>query len=62
MDEAELIHEAMQGDLDAFNRLVLTYQEMAFNLAFRMLNDDAAAEDATQTAFISAYRNLRSYR
>ncbi|MFA5837458.1 MAG: sigma-70 family RNA polymerase sigma factor [Bellilinea sp.] len=62
MDEAELIHEAIQGDLDAFNRLVLTYQEMAFNLAYRMLNDDAAAEDATQTAFISAYRNLRSYR
>src|SRR4030065_1962745 len=62
MDEAELIQEAIQGDLTAFNRLVLTYQEMAFNLAYRMLNDDDAAEDATQTAFISAYKNLRSYR
>ena len=62
MDETELIQEAIQGDLTAFNRLVLTYQEMAFNLAYRMLNDDDAAEDATQTAFISAYKNLRSYR
>ncbi len=52
----------MRGDLDAFNRLVLAYQQMAFNLAYRMLNDDAAAEDATQTAFISAYRNLKQYR
>ncbi len=62
MDEAQLIADAVQGDLNAFNRLVLEYQEKAFNLAYRMLNDDAAAEDATQTAFISAYKNLNSYR
>ncbi len=62
MDEAALIQEALHGDLDAFNRLVLAYQQMAFNLAYRMLNDDSAAEDATQTAFISAYRHLKQYR
>lgn len=62
MDEAGLIRDALNGDLDAFNRLVLAYQDMAFNLALRMLSDDDAAEDATQTAFLSAYRNLRSYR
>jgi RNA polymerase sigma-70 factor, ECF subfamily len=62
MDEAGLIHDAQQGDLDAFNRLVLAYQEMAFNLALRMLSDSDMAEDATQTAFISAFRNLSSYR
>jgi len=62
MDEAQLIAYALEGDLDAFNRLVLVHQEKAFNLAYRMLNDEAAAEDATQTAFISAYRNLSSYR
>jgi RNA polymerase sigma-70 factor, ECF subfamily len=62
MDEQALIHEAQAGDLDAFNRLVLAYQDLAFNLAFRMLSDDAAAGDATQNAFLSAYRNMRSYR
>jgi RNA polymerase sigma-70 factor, ECF subfamily len=62
MDEAALIRDAQRGDLDAFNRLVLEYQELAFNLAFRMLSDSASAEDATQTAFISAYKNLSSYR
>ena len=62
MDEAGLIKDAIQGNLDAFNRLVLAYQEMAFNLAYRMLSDDDAAADVTQTAFISAYRNLNSYR
>ncbi|HPO58883.1 MAG TPA: sigma-70 family RNA polymerase sigma factor [Anaerolineaceae bacterium] len=62
MDEVALIQAAVQGDLTAFNRLVLAYQEIAFNVAYRMLDDPDAAEDATQTAFISAYRNLKSYR
>lgn len=57
-----MIQSAIQGDLDAFNRLVLEYQQLAFNLAYRMLNDEDSAEDATQTAFISAYRSLKSYR
>ncbi len=62
MDELALIAEARRGDLDAFNRLVLAYQDLAFNLAFHMLGEEAAAEDAAQTAFISAYRSLASYR
>jgi RNA polymerase sigma-70 factor, ECF subfamily len=62
MDEAELIRFAQKGDLDAFNRLVLTYQELAYNLAYRMLSDPDGAADAAQNAFLSAYRNLNSYR
>jgi RNA polymerase sigma-70 factor (ECF subfamily) len=62
MDESALIRYAQQGDLDAFNRLVLIYQDMAFNLAYRMLSDPDLAEDAAQTAFISAYQHLDSYR
>lgn len=62
MDEIALVHAALDGDLDAFNRLVLAYQDMAYNLAYRMLSDEDAAEDVTQTAFISAYNHLRDYR
>ena len=62
MDEISLISSSKKGDLDAFNHLVLAYQERAYNLAFRFLNDADAAEDATQISFISAYQNLRSFR
>lgn len=62
MDESELIRSAQRGDLDSFNRLVLQYQDRMFNLAYRIMGDVAAADDATQTAFISAYRGLRGYR
>jgi RNA polymerase sigma-70 factor (ECF subfamily) len=62
MDEAALIEQARAGDLNGFNRLILEYQDMAFNLAARMLNDEDAAADVTQTAFLSAYRSLDSFR
>lgn len=62
MDEIALVGLAREGNLDAFNRLVLEYQDMAFNLAARMLGDEDAAEDVTQTAFLSAYRSLGSFR
>ena len=62
MDEVELLRLAQRGDLDAFNRVVLEHQTRAFNVALRVLGDGEAAADATQEAFLSAYRNLRSYR
>jgi RNA polymerase sigma-70 factor (ECF subfamily) len=62
VDESRLIQDARRGDLDAFNRLVLAYQDMVYNQAYRMMGEVQAAEDATQEAFISAYQNLHSYR
>ncbi len=62
MDEAALVEAAREGDLNAFNHLILAYQDMAFNLAARMLSDDDAAEDVTQMAFLSAYRGLDGFR
>lgn len=57
-----MLHAAQRGDLDAFNRLVLAYQDLVFNLTYRILGESEPAEDAAQVAFISAYRNLGSYR
>ena len=62
MDEAALISAAQQGDLDSFNRLVLAYQDQVYNHAYWMMGETEAAEDAVQEAFISAYRNIHSFR
>ncbi len=62
MNEAALILDAQRGDLDAFNRLVLAYQDALYNTALRILGDDDQAADATQDAFISAFRSINSYR
>jgi RNA polymerase sigma-70 factor (ECF subfamily) len=62
MSEQDLIELAVSGDLDAFNRLVLQYQDAAFNTAYRIMSDPAAAADAPQEAVISMYRKLNTYR
>jgi RNA polymerase sigma-70 factor (ECF subfamily) len=62
MDEPALIIAAQKGELDAFNTLVLAYQDALYNTALRILGDDALAADATQDAFISAFKGLNSFR
>jgi RNA polymerase sigma-70 factor, ECF subfamily len=62
MDEMALITSAQRGDLDSFNTLVLAYQDMLFNTALRILGDDDLAADATQDAFLAAFRGLNTYR
>ena len=57
-----LVDRARDGDLDAFNDLVLAYQDHLFALVVRMVPDRDQASDAVQEAFFSAYRNLKSFR
>ncbi len=56
--EANLIARAKQGDLQAFNQLVLAYQGLAYNVAYGILGDGDSAGDATQDGFLKAYRAL----
>jgi len=57
-----LLERALAGDLEAFNDLVVCYQELLFALVVRMVPDRDQASDCVQEAFFSAYRNLRSFR
>lgn len=62
MDEQALIQDALNGELDAFNGLVLQYQDIVYNVAYRIMGEHGAAGDACQEAFISAYQKLDQYR
>jgi RNA polymerase sigma-70 factor (ECF subfamily) len=62
MDEPALILETQHGDLASFNHLVLAYQDSIFNIALRIFGDAELAADATQEAFISAFRGIKNYR
>ncbi len=62
MDEIALIKDAQRGDLDSFNTLVLAYQNMLFNTALRILGDEDSAADATQDAFLSAFKSINTFR
>ena len=62
MNEKALITDAQNGSLDAFNTLVLHYQDSVFNTALRILGDEDQAADASQDAFISAFKSISSFR
>jgi len=58
LDDPDLVRGCKDGDIECFNDLVERYQRMAYNLAFRMLGERSAAQDATQDAFFSAWRKI----
>jgi len=60
--EPSLILKASNGELDAFNELVLQYQDLAYHHAYALLGDPAQAEDATQESFIKAFQALNTLR
>jgi RNA polymerase sigma-70 factor (ECF subfamily) len=57
-----LIERALAGDLDAFNDLVLCYQDKLFALVVRMVPDRDQAADVVQEAFFHAFRHLKTFR
>jgi RNA polymerase sigma factor (sigma-70 family) len=62
MDETKLIYEAQKGSLSAFNQLVMAYQGTAYNVAYRVIGNSDAADDACQDAFLKAYKALNQYK
>ncbi len=59
--DAAVLQQAIQGDEEAFTRIVETYQRPVFNLCYRMLGQAQEAEDAAQETFWRAYQHLRRY-
>lgn len=53
---------ATRGDLEAFNQLVLRYQDVVYHHAYTILKDSASAEDAAQDSFIRAFQNMAGFR
>ena len=56
------IESASNGDLDAFNQLVLKHQNAAYHHALAMLNDEWLAQEVTQDSFMKAFQNIRGFR
>ena len=58
--EATTVARAQDGDTDAFEQLVRSYEADLFRLGFRMLSDRGEAQDAVQDTFLLAWRRLPS--
>lgn len=61
-DEERFIARSQRGDVEAFNHLVLHYQQVVYSVVLRTLGNRDTAEDVTQDAFLAAFKGIRSYR
>ncbi len=62
VEDNVLVSECKKGNLDSFERLVLKYQKRMFNIAYRMTGGYEDASDIVQDAFISAYKNIKTFK
>lgn len=62
MDESALIRAAQEGDQDAFEQLVRSYDQSVLRLALNLLRSPEDASDIYQEAFLRVYRNLHTFR
>ncbi|KXL53479.1 ECF RNA polymerase sigma factor SigW [Anaerotignum neopropionicum] len=56
-----LISQAKQGDLAAFEALILQHEKIVYNVALRMMNHTEDAKDISQEVFLKAYRNIANF-
>lgn len=62
LDDSALVERAQDGDRRAFSELVRRHQSVVFRSCYRILGDREDAKDATQEAFIRAYRKLDTFQ
>ncbi len=58
----EVIDRCREGDRQAQSQLYKLYYKAMYSISFRILNDSMEAEDVMQEAFLSAFRNIESYK
>ena len=61
-DEPSLLARARAGDREAFNELVRLYVDDVYSVTLRILGDRDLAQDASQDAFVSAFRAIERFR
>ena len=60
--DVALIERCLAGDDTAFDELVQQYQDMVFNLAYRLLGGYDESVDLSQEVFLQVYRKLGTFR
>lgn len=61
-EERKIISAVLDGDVNAYEALVLEHQKSVYNIALRMTGNSDDAYDISQEAFLKAYRSLHDFR
>ena len=62
IDEDELVNRFQNGDIEAFNPLVLKYEKKIYNLIYQQIRDRETAKDISQEVFLKAFKALPNFK
>ncbi|RKY38443.1 MAG: RNA polymerase subunit sigma-24 [Candidatus Omnitrophota bacterium] len=62
IEDREIIEKFLEGDITYFDKLVLKYKQMVFNVCLKMLGDYEEALDVSQDIFLKVYESLKNFR
>lgn len=62
IDEDELVNRFKNGDIEAFNPLVLKYEKKIYNLVYQQIRDREIAKDISQEVFLKAFKALPNFK
>jgi RNA polymerase sigma-70 factor (ECF subfamily) len=60
--DQELVQRVQAGDKNAFDVLIMKYQQRIINVITGFVHDPVEAQDVAQEAFIKAYRAIPNFR
>ena len=61
VDEHKTIKRVLDGDVKAFEEIVVLFQDMVFTLAYRVVKNREEAEEVAQDVFIKVFKSLKSF-
>ncbi|HXC32679.1 MAG TPA: sigma-70 family RNA polymerase sigma factor [Verrucomicrobiae bacterium] len=59
--EKEIIRQAQEGSVEAFEELYRRYSKRVYHLCLRMVKNENQAEDLTQEAFLLVFRKIHTF-
>jgi RNA polymerase sigma-70 factor (ECF subfamily) len=59
--DLEAVRKCLQGEVDAFETLIVRYQKPVMNLAYRIVRNFEDARDVAQAVFVKAFSGLSSF-
>ena len=60
--ESLFIRQVIEGNISKFSYFVESYKDMAYSIAFRIINNSQDAEEVVQDSFLKAYKSLNKFR
>lgn len=62
LNEAEVINQAIKGNVKAFEHIVQQYEKLVFSILNKLLINKEDVEDVSQEVFIKVHKNLKQFQ